>query len=483
MIRAWLLVVALAGCDRVFGLSAGDAPGANAVIGSYDLRRLVGDPATGAPIVQHDIVPNTMLQITATLDDGTPADVHYDDTTGTFSFELARPGQAYRIRRVLDGGPEEFQLASPTLHLADNRAGRADAAGVTVPTPVTFDPGITVPSDFEVYTTGVFGIAAVGVAPEPFQIDWNALQPNNQHLLLTDASKGDRVYVVRLAQSASTPPYAAATSFFSAAATIANGVSETVNGTLATTSPICATITANRGDEDARLLAQLPAPETYSPYGGDWTMSAVAAPDLGPVFPLTIASQVESGTASNVTMPATFIDPFPGTTVMASTGVAHTRAISIAGALATPEPVGVQFFVPVSSTADCAANAVVASAPLGFVTLATIAGATVDTDGASVPIAGDATVAWTTDEPVDSTTVTLEEVAAMDGQTIVQGVAQYVTPANQVVIAGANLVSGRSYILRFDAQIGVPNATDGDYATMAYPFGNSTTWSRVFQVQ
>src|SRR5205823_3301587 len=68
MTRVSLALLALVGCDRVFGLHPTDAPGANTVVGTYELRRIVDGP-DGTPIVQHEIVPSSRLAFAATRDD------------------------------------------------------------------------------------------------------------------------------------------------------------------------------------------------------------------------------------------------------------------------------------------------------------------------------------------------------------------------------------------------------------------------------
>ena len=479
MTRAWLAILALAGCDRVFGLHEQDAPGANAVLGTYELRRLVDAP-DGASLVLHQIPPASRLTFAATLDDGSTADVGYDDATGTIAFELAQPGQAYRLQRSLDGVAVEYQLAAPTIHLADAIVGRDDAISVTVPTPVTFDTGTQLPGHYVMVTTGMLGQLDLGTIPAPFTVDWNATLPGGGRLSLLDGGKGDVVYVVRFTDSTSTPVYAAVTSALRASPTLVNGSPPTVTGVLTTAPPICATITAHNASEDARLLAQVP--DTYDAYAGDVRAFALPAPEVGVVGPLQLSAALET-TPVDLRTTQTFIDPFAGTTPVASLGVERDREVSIAGAASVRVPVGIRYFAPLTRSGDCTANQAIASGTLGYAKFPTLAGQLLDHDATVAVPSGDAVVTWPTDLPVDVTAMSLNEVEVKNGTTTITHLSTYVTTGNQLTIRAGSLSSGHSYIFRFDTSIGLVDAKDGDFRVVQYPTGNATTWSHVATIQ
>src|SRR5205823_3173893 len=117
----------------------------------------------------------------------------------------------------------------------------------------------------------------------------------------------------------------------------------------------------------------------------------------------------EAFTPSDVIATASFIDPFPGSFMVASIGIAHDRSIQILGAMPAPAPTGIRYFVPFDKSGDCGAVTVLASTGLGYAKFPTLAGTLLDHD-TPLHVDGDATLSWPTDLPVDVTIVTIQQV-------------------------------------------------------------------------
>jgi len=93
---------------------------------------------------------------------------------------------------------------------------------------------------------------------------------------------------------------------------------------------------------------------------------------------------------------------------------------------------------------------------------------------------GDPLVTWELavggDGPIDDYVLTLFDVTA----TGLLPVRTIITDHASALIDRTLLVPGHVYIVRLDARLGVPGASDGFFLTTQYPFATATTWSAAF---
>lgn len=487
-VRAAALLLLLPACDVVFGLDR-DPPAVDAAIDAPPERvsgrfvlRYVTNAVDGTPLEIEEPHPGVMLTVYAGDEvEGTALPLSDD---GEFTFERP-PGTAYRLiwtNPLEDNVPTEWQTSLPRVEIATLSAGRPTRLPVTLPTPLTFTTPTTVGTHV-VMSTGLW--TETGIPGDA--MDWKQAYATSPPLGLLDASRNDRLfYVVRtvFVDTATGFTYTAYGSEATKAVTIGDGVPQNITLAFATSNrDQCARIGALRATAMQRVaLAAGPGTTASS---DDWLVLAAPSSSSGPVGALTLAFHVEVSPtpASNQVVNVAYRNLFAGHAAIATMGAFFSRTITAPAAAGLVVSTGVRVYTPVAPCPALTALDATQGIP-GAISLAGVQ--LTGPDGTQVPIDPNAplTLSWSlaVPGPVDVSGVTIYEVTAQDGKTVLVPILRYRTLEQMVRIAPNMLQPGARYIARVDAAIGYPNTATGDLRTVQYPYGNATQWSRVFEI-
>lgn len=500
-------VLALVGCGRVLGLD--DIPidqSALTVHGTYTTRRVLNSE-TRLPHLSDDQPagrppPSTFVA----LDDGKRMMLVWN-ADDTFYFDREQLAQTYRI--VIPGNYPaatiEYQLAGATPQLVDREWGRGAALRATV------DAGTTVQYSFATAPVSPFtgflvldssgiwtqtGIATVSGSPptnESFAFDWSgaAALPDSEALGLLDTLYNDRLYYVLYALSGTT--YRLSNYRFddvtmkdAATTTIAN------QPLYAVQNDTCVLVAAPRAQEIARITQA--GYVAASPAIGTWRLLAIPVLTMGPTvaFPLTF----DTGTADFRASPIAFGTPFAGYDLALFMQVVASHPVTAPGA-AMPALLSYgsdQYILPqATSPADCAMqdSSMFPSVQLPVAPL--LDGFPLQRDQ---PIQLDrsrlAKLTWTTTQQGAQPQLfraRLFEVAADASQaTVLREHAIWYTTnmtpdgAPQVLVDPALLEMGKSYVIEIADLVGLPDAQQGDLASLSYPYAVGYAYTGLLEV-
>jgi hypothetical protein len=494
-VRATLVAVLLwaPACDRVFGLDRPpdaplpidapfDAPD-TLVTGTWRYTYATNG-ADGDPMIVTMPHPDGLLTVFFTFEpdeDGLRVPL---DAAGSFSFPRP-PGASYRLQRssALEGGAIiELQSSVEHIELLSPMAGRPDRAPVTAPTVLTFSPPTATNDERIIASTGLWTETAIAGDA----IDWLAATSVAGPLALLDASKGDRLYyAIRSGYFAGDgTPWRAFSAVGSTQLTIVDGMPQMVTlAPVAIAHNRCAKIVAHRVADLAGVLAAASGPGIVLT-ADDWVIRAVPSLALGVIGGITVAALGETNGATDASLTATYFDPFPGHEEYISMGAAAVRTMTYPGATPTQVGIGDRVYMPVP--ADCSQTTVL-DVTVGFPATPALQGVQLglpEGQAITVPANGPTMLTWALARsgPVDLTRVSLFQVINEAGLTKLTLVRAFQTTAQTVTIPNSVFVPSQYYAVRIDTGIGAPNSATGDFATLAYPAGGATQWSRMFQV-
>ena len=436
--------------------------------------------------------------LSARLDDGSTQTVLLS-TEGAFDIGLYAVGQAYRLTVAVDGQPlKDFASSAPTLALALFGAGRSPRAPVTseVVVKAVFDnwvdgdTAILDSTGLWTSTAAQFVTAPLAGNTEPwaFQWTWSTVHELSGPPGLIDAAAHDALQVTAWRPHTS-PAY---TSMIGALVhtdvTMVPG-HETRFGAdnapiqIPALPPRCLHVVAPRATELARVASALP--DTYAGSQDAWELAVPAGDGIGPTAALLVASGSETGAGSDADLIASFGNPFGGAALLLSTSARWFRDVhATAGDNPRRLAVGTQTWAVVAAPADCAARPATATvAPsVAIPSVASLNGGALDHDFQTELAAdGEVSITWTDAAPgvADDYVALLVEVADVNGQTTLTTIDGVFTTAHAASFDGRLFVAGHSYLIEIVAQQGVPNAGNGDFRTLAYPFADATSVSHL----
>ncbi len=486
MSRWPLIALALSGCDFVLGLEAVDDPPI-AVTGTYRYRTVVNDSAF-EPSPVEEILPVGSFGLEAILDDGTESPLQYR-ADGTFRFPIAFAGQGYRLRLLIDGVTGEWQHSAPTLVLGNMSAGHRNRRPVVQSTIQFNYMPATVGRTATVATTGLYTISDTAMAGPVVSFDWRLASPTSAALLgMLEADEHDRAYAIEFeaTTTGNSPAWSRYHAVASDSITLAPGMIATLPQPVAQPPNSCMHVLSNSADEAIRISNT--HPRDYYETRGDWIAFAMPAPSFvgtaGAHYP-AICGYV---TAKNLDITPSFYDPYPGTTLVAEAATISTFLVQLGGAAST----GISNVTRVYAVADrgnpASCNPATASleAHIGIPGAFELDGISLDSDNVEIPAPQQApTLQWRilADGPVDYTSVSLQELRAINGKTILIPRWSAVTTTTSAIIEPSELEVGHTYIVQVQAAIGRPNAASGDLMTIAPPFELSSIWTHTFVVR
>ncbi len=488
---ALLALVAVTACDKVFEI--GDpkqedaATGTQLVTGSYKLRFTV-NAADFTPMVGEEAYAASQLTMSVRLDDGsTPPVLVHDD--GTFSFPRASATQAYSITVGSPVQTIEYQLATSQLLLVERSFGRPDPNPVTSPTPIQFALGSgVVPGSVIIGSTGMWTFTGTSeVNTGTFAFDWSTSSPVSSQLGLLRGDLNDRLYFIDVTGYTG---YTAINAYSTFAVTQTNGMTSTVSGSApsAATHDLCTHVVALRTEALSRLKTAIPDFTTSTE--DDWFLFAdPAATSVGPSGGPWVAAATEATptAATDADLDASYINVFPGTTLLGSMGNVVYSTVHLGTATPLSIAAGGRLWrQPLTPGSTCVTSGVVLQSTIAIASKPSLGGVVLDTDDKVVSIdpTNPAAVTWTeaASGTVTHTVVVLFEITNDSGATGMHLVHRVVTLGTSVTLDPSLLVAGHTYMLSIVNAVEFPNATTGDFDTIAYPVANSTTLSRSFTV-
>jgi hypothetical protein len=489
---ALLVCIALAGCDRVLGLShingdggGGDGSGGQrtTVTGTYLLHHSTNG-ATGVPMpMETPYAPgDVVMQLVANDGSATPVDYQAD---GTFTFETTVP---YRLRIQNPFGEVEIQHDSPNLVLVDRLGGRYPITRVTAMTPIKgmlpAVAGYVVVSSTGIWTQSPI----VAVDSGLFTYDWGMFQMEPTIGLL-DAGKNDLLWVTGSHFYPGTGEnYLAVDSAGSYPVTQTSGVATQL--TTPSPSPIardlCTRVTAQHATAYSRMTAVDPE---FTGGGVNWTINAVPALSLSPAADVWVATDGQAApNLFDIDYDVVYGNPYPGTALTAAMGYTAIRMISLDAAAPYTLPLSGTTWATVSPTTAPTCAPAMLTSTVGIPSRPVFDGVLLGGDGAAVELAGKTgTVALDmpiqAPGPVDRTDVTLFEVLVANNATTLHRIRTVVTTTSTARFDTSLFRPMHSYIFAITTHRGTPDARIGDFGNLKFPIEYVTTWSSMFSAQ
>jgi len=375
------------------------------------------------------------------------------------------------------------QHFAPHLELAPDLAGRVDRAELTKQTTLAFAQTPALSGQVTVASTGVWTETITGASGSSSSINWLMARSLSGKLGLLDANKFDRVYYLLFGPVLG---YSAITAYASYDVTLVENTQLTASGTLTsvTNRNLCVNV-AHQGMTEIDRMKMVHPSTTAGAHS--WQLQAVPGRDITPNFGFMLAV----GTAMTPTNAATamrYINPYPGTTVLASQYVSGKVSIGYMTNSGTDFLLDAFVALPADPTdASCATEALLhtTAALQGDIT---VAGTAVDAADKPITLPANAPniiVTWTAKVagPAHDYTVLLHELSDDGvGGTTRESRGVFDTSEPRVMIPASLLQSGHEYVLQFWTLLGYPNAAAGDYTTLTYPFEYTTSYSQTFRI-
>jgi hypothetical protein len=480
-VKAWVAVLVLGGCDRVLGVDPLsipiDAPGRR-ITGDYTWS--AADVSSGTP-VEVDSFPSIADEaMSAAVPGGAAVPVDRTDTGFGFSVPLAT-SYSLDVQASDEDQPTEVQGTAPEIHLRRSIFQRSDATYPSRSMPITINATLLNP------TLGFARVASAGVrtfmAPIKAGIATVIIDWLQSGVGLVETSKGDRLVYEHWVYDAANQ-YAYITEAKTLPIEMVDGSSYSF------TTPVNALVPdrcVHLQTKRATLLAQLTMDTglTVNAQGG-WGIYTVPLSTLEP--------GAASAVALNATAPAdddlqvSYSSVLGDLADVALVSVAVGKTIALPG---TSSPLtlyaSVGFFDLVTPTAPsaCAANVVALDRdPLPLMTSAQLAGVSLSVDVQAItsdrtqPVVFDFAA---TPGAYDDIYYSLDELVANPPATNIQHVRTFVG-AKPLLIDPSLLHKRHSYIITVVLRRGYPGASKLDYRQVSFPFGNSATFTTVFDI-
>jgi hypothetical protein len=482
--RRVVLAVMLAGCDQLLGLPDIHPMGLPITVTGRYLARVVSNDAQHLPMVTDE--PFASITASVWLDDGSTPPVAWN-SDGTFSF-TAHANQTYALSLVGNGFTNGYQLATPTVDLAEPVYSPLDRVAPAPGTMVSWSLPQPTPSGSVEYasSTGQWSLFEVGTGPaSSFTYDWTSVRATPTwgtlgSIGLLDASRGDRLFF-GVFEPAS-PSIMAMTSYRSDDVTLISGAANPLAGaTMPLPSPTCVSVNVLRIAELDRLVTA--GYGSASSFHGNWAIVALPTPDLGTGGEILLAYSTD-GFTTDTMADVNIGNPFDGHALGMYLIVDSTRQVFAPGATA-----GIPFANATAHVIRVTAPCPTPSTILGMVALPsqpTLDGAALDTDGLSVSLdrTRPAVLGWSVgDRNYESFQVNLYELSVdASGATKARLTAQIRTLQPQAALDPALLETSKTYVVQVAAELGYPSAATGDFRTAAFPSAYGELASHTFTI-
>jgi hypothetical protein len=490
-VKRALLVVALAGCDNVLGLTtvAGiDAPPPDGptqlVSGDYIIYSLRND-ASFAPQMVMTPVSASDVSLTVVLPDGANVPVAIGDG-GAVQFQTPIGGPyELDVQRSIDSVPSIVRTSVQTFALRAYEPDRPGAVPAQQSTLLAFSVtnSVTSPAAYAV-------IASTGIrtfqAPESGDVDHPALDWAHSGRGLPDASQFDELFYERW-QKVKTG-YTQITDYLASSTTLVDGQQSVIGGPTNMLFPnLCVHVVSQRPTDSNVLRAH----SLGTAFGDGWSISSVPMPALGGTGTLPIV-QSSPGTAAD-DLDVLFGTPFVRDLgMMASVGISASRLLKLPTstiAFTATDALAYSILFTPSVAGSCPTNMVQPdTTPIALLSSASIAGTVLAADGQQVTIdrSGPVPFAYTlTSNDYDDVIVTLFELVnvgvAPTTQTSVIAVRPYYA-ASPIAIDPSLLSKSHTYVLTVTARVGFPGARQLDYRNPVFPVAASRIWTAMFQI-
>jgi hypothetical protein len=480
----WAVALVLCGCDQLLGLPDIHPTGGPITVTGRYVARVVSNNAQHVPTVTDQPFPSIAASVR--LDDGTTPPVAWN-ADGTFAF-TAHPNQAYALSLVGNGLTTDYQLATPTLDLAEPVYSRFDRVAPAPGTMVAWNlPQPTSNASVEyAASTGQWSLSEVGSgSASSFMLDWTQVRTippwgGLGSIGLLDASRGDRLFLGVFEPA--TPSIMTMTNYRSDDVTLISGATTSLAGaTMPLPSPTCVSVNVLRVAELDRLVTA--GYGSAASFQGSWAIFAMPTPDLGTGGSSLLAFSTD-GLTTDTMADVTIGNPFDGHALGMYLVVDSVRPVFAPGAMK-----GIDFpnatFHTIRVTAPCPTSSTI----LGMVALPrqpTLDSAALDTDGLSVDLdrTRPAVVGWTVDDRnYDAFRVDLYELSVdASGKTKPTVTAQIWTTQPQAAVDPALLEMGKTYVITVQAELGYPGAATGDFRTVTFPAAFSELTSHTFTI-
>ena len=487
------LLLGLVACDRVFGLAHGDpavdgptpdAPAPDVVTGML-VDVSTPNAANHVPTTLSVPLGGGAVQATVTLADGTMTPVAIGDD-GTFQFEVAAPGDPYRLSLVIDGRPPIIYASSArSLQLSDVIIGRRDRLPITASTAVTITGNYTFTAGdvLEVQSTGLWTqtlLPSQAMGGSTFSLDWQKATALGGTLGALDASEHDSFYFG--VYDTVTSGYAAIQKIGRSDTTsIPSGLPATVTLDVEPVAPpqLCVKLDAPKKTLVDRLSSALESDPITSAQQ-NFVVAAIAGPPSSATAGLSLAFASDASDTSGLV--TNFRNPYAGTIPVVSITAALLENITAPGQ--TPTPFAEVASVFVDPTLDCTQTTTL-DPGVAIPSHASVAGVSFTSDGQAISVGtGDVPVAWSlaSPGPVDSYTVAVFELVPSGSNSVSTKRLSLLTTDTSAVIPAGILMPDLVYTIEITANRGTPNTATGDFATETFPFALARSFTRAFVV-
>ena len=477
-----LLVLAVAGCNQIYGLDGTRLPPDAAVfpVTGQILHRWV--EGADAPVVKEAPLNTTNVVYLSVRTDGGLQEIAVG-ADGRFTFHRDADNAPYRLELTVDGDIFEVHGSAPDVRFVVRSAGRLDPEPTEDRLIVRFGQAAGTDQG-AVASTGIWSYSETQPFAGGFDVNWQAPTRTAGRHGLVDSSKGDVLYTLDYdgLTSVDGKPYRGLT-----------GAERHSIKMLGMSSPItfqpppriptplpCRLVGAITKDI-MRLKAALPSPYTF--LSDSWSVSAIASLDIGVVGHAELASAAFA--LGDIAITPRIHNPIVGSKLIGSTGVAYRRYVKHPSAASG-------YFIDAaivhSTPLDCAVqNVLIPDAPLGVPKGFRIDGVPL-TDNLDVTPAGDnLELTWDLDVAgsIDVYNIVLVEVLnePVFDSTSARVTRVYQTPEPRLTIDVSTLVRGRYYILQLTGFRGIPDAKNGDLGRLTYPFSGVQVYTSLFRVR
>jgi hypothetical protein len=466
----------LAGCDLFFPLPEYELvpPETPVVTGRMTLRTI--EMSGGMPEVVD--IPGVTVDISVRFPNGEDVNIAVQDN-GTFEFE--RPTNEYAFEYTVDGDVRDQIDNVGDLDIGLRTAGRTDAMPVTQKTTLTFPmaPNVRIATIGQWTNTLLDSVTGV--------LDWGAaVRVGGRAPGLFSSAGGDRMYYLRFDGNTFDTGQTAISGVREIPAfEMANGSAEIVNVTLDPTSETgCVQVVPTVDSAVTRLEAALSPNAGFGATTRAATIFAVPAPRAtGSAGAHILATRAL--TSLDEPLFLRYHDPFPAHARLIHIAATATRQVIAQGA-ATPTNLSSSTTAIVEAPEPGGCPPAEVNGVIPFATAIRIADRELTSDGMVIDRSGpEMRVTWMPEfdgfEVFDG--ALLELRADSSGGTQIAPIRRMRNREPSFSIPAAVFEPNKNYVLQIIAVIGFPNATSGDYTTLAFPGGNSVTLTPVFQVQ
>jgi hypothetical protein len=469
--RRAILLLALSGCDALFGIdhvalapdAAPDAPAPRVTVTGHADRAYLHDSATHEPILEP--VPYTTSPITVRLADGTMAPVDWTEASASFTFEVGE-GETYAAILL---NAVEYHSTARSVSLRQVVLGRTDQvapqAGAALD--LMYAPQ-SATDPIAISTTGIWSHTGVLGGGTSTRIVWSNASWN-QSPAVPSAAAHDSVYLLEYAGDPQTTPVQTHIAKYARL-----DVEQPPNSSVALSAAMqtppsdCVQPAWTIGSELAELAGRYGAAGFGSPAGGVQVLSVPRADEgLYVSYPLSFLQSTTNGSA---TMP--YGNPFIGHDAMVLSNAFLSRSTN-----GTMLSANVVHWDKLATDGGCPAHANTDDTPPFVMLPPRLAGVAIE-DGVRIGIPKDARyveLSW----DLDPSTPTFTQIGLSTETNVIRS---FGTVDRRIRIDPAILDNNVRYYLSFVVTTAYRNAASGDFVTIGYPYTSTIVMTGFFTV-